>query len=502
MIAADSSGTPVVRVAVRAGLLVVAFAVALIAWGSIASLARLPARLPFSPDVGGAIAASLEPLVLSLILGGAIGVVAAAAGAACDRLELDGSAVGAYLKLAGRLGQLPWIAVSPFALAALWLVPFGLQAGSANALEILLLSGLVSTLVANQAYDPLRRGEGAAAALAALAGVGRGLVAGIGALILIESVTGRPGLGRTLVVAVVSFSSPGPLVTAFLVIGLIGSLLGLAGDLVPARAAGGAAVESPAQRWWRLGGVAALGLPLLALLVSFAIAHDATIPADLVSTLLPPSPGHPLGTNQLGQDQLTLLMAGYRNSLGLALLAAVPATLLGGLWGAAAAWIARGGANGGAIADAIVAPAWVVAVVPLLPSVILLRLAAPTLAVTIGLALALLTRLALAVRDLDPPDLTTNALLRTAAGVFLLSVAVVFVAGVGVDAVGVGTLPPTPSLGRLLGDSLPVVYTNPGAPIIRSAVWLSLLTVAPCLLAAWTLLRPCNRGQAWGRLYA
>jgi peptide/nickel transport system permease protein len=53
-------------------------------------------------------------------------------------------------------------------------------------------------------------------------------------------------------------------------------------------------------------------------------------------TLLPPSPGHPLGTDDLGRDLAAGLIYGARVSLAVGLLAAAAATLLGGAIGAAA----------------------------------------------------------------------------------------------------------------------------------------------------------------------
>jgi peptide/nickel transport system permease protein len=255
------------------------------------------------------------------------------------------------------------------------------------------------------------------------------------------------------------------------------------------------------QRWWRRASVASLGLPLLVLLFSFAVARDATPRFDISASLAPPSPLHPLGTNLLGQDLLAQLMIGYRTSLGLALGAALLAAVVGGAWGALAALVAGGGEIGGTLADVLVAPAWVIAVLPLLPAVVLLRLRAPGLAIAVAIGLALLARLALAVRDLAPPDLTPATLARGAAGAFLLCLGVAFVAATGADAIGIGTTPPTASLGRLLGDAIPRLFEG-GAGMVAWVAWLSLLTAGPCLLAAWSLLRPFNRGQALGRLLA
>ena len=195
-------------------------------------------------------------------------------------------------------------------------------------------------------------------------------------------------------------------------------------------------------------------------------------------------------------------MTGFRGSLGLALGAALLAVVVGGAWGAAAAWVAARTWSGGILADVLVAPAWVLAAMPLLPAVVVLRAGVPELAVAIAIGLALLARLALAVRDLEPPDLTPATLLRAGAGVFLLCAGAAFVVGTGVDALSMGASPPNPSLGLLLGETTAQLLLHSGAGTVVWVALLSILTAGPCLLAAWTLLRPYNSGQAWGRLFA
>jgi peptide/nickel transport system permease protein len=517
MIGAVSPGRFVVRLAIRAALLVVTFIIALVVWGAVA--ARLsdqalqssfltPAqraviqraiaagRLP-APDVGGALGPSLGPLVLALILGTAVGVALAVAGALADRQEAGRPGAGASLAMVGQLAELPWIAITPFALALPWAIGFGIGAGSVGVLEVIVVGGLVATLVANAVHDPLRRGDHAHAVLSAVGGVGRGVLAGISALVLIEAATNRPGLGRLLLETVITrFVNIGRIVLALLVIGLVGSLLSLAGDGGP-----GGALDGPRMGRWPLAMLAGLGLPVLLLLVSFAVAPGAAPRFDLASAEAPPSAAHLLGTNQLGQDLLVMLVMGYRNSLGLAVGAALLAAVVGGAWGAAAAFVAPRDGSGGALADVVVAPAWVLAVVPLLPAVIVLRAGLPGLAAVFAISLGLLARLALAVRDLEAPDLTSDTLLRAGTGVFLLCLGAALVVGTGVDALGMGVPPPTASLGRLLADSMPFLRSL-GGGTVAGVVLLSVLTAGPCFLAGWALLRPFNRGQIWGRLLA
>jgi peptide/nickel transport system permease protein len=55
---------------------------------------------------------------------------------------------------------------------------------------------------------------------------------------------------------------------------------------------------------------------------------------DLSQATLPPSGPHPLGTNEVGYDQLGRLMAGGQSSLEVGIAAALLATVFGTVWGA------------------------------------------------------------------------------------------------------------------------------------------------------------------------
>jgi peptide/nickel transport system permease protein len=74
--------------------------------------------------------------------------------------------------------------------------------------------------------------------------------------------------------------------------------------------------------------------------------HTDQIHTNLSAVTLPPGPGHPLGTDDVGYDELGRLMAGGQTSLEVGLAAAVIATTFGGLWGAVAGYI-------GGVVDAV-----------------------------------------------------------------------------------------------------------------------------------------------------
>ncbi|MBN1180276.1 MAG: ABC transporter permease [Anaerolineae bacterium] len=89
------------------------------------------------------------------------------------------------------------------------------------------------------------------------------------------------------------------------------------------------------------------GLALLALFVTIALLGDVLAPYDphafVGRSLERPSPAHPLGTNDAGQDILSELIHGARISLIVALGAAAGTvalgTLVGGVAGAAGGWL-------------------------------------------------------------------------------------------------------------------------------------------------------------------
>jgi peptide/nickel transport system permease protein len=86
-----------------------------------------------------------------------------------------------------------------------------------------------------------------------------------------------------------------------------------------------------AQPLAALAAVVILAMAILALLAP-AIAHWLDAPADAVDLLgrfSPPSPEHPLGTDELGRDLLVRLAYGGRISLALGIVAALAATVLG-----------------------------------------------------------------------------------------------------------------------------------------------------------------------------
>ena len=102
------------------------------------------------------------------------------------------------------------------------------------------------------------------------------------------------------------------------------------------------------QTGWRLAlqeftrnklAVAGLGILLFFVLFCFlgpVFYHGNVLNTDLVNTTLPPGGGHPLGTTDVGFDELGLLMKGGQAALEVGFFAAAIGIGIGTLWGAVA----------------------------------------------------------------------------------------------------------------------------------------------------------------------
>jgi peptide/nickel transport system permease protein len=103
----------------------------------------------------------------------------------------------------------------------------------------------------------------------------------------------------------------------------------------------------PVQSGWRLAmrefarnRLAVLGLGALIFFVIFCYLgpyfYHGGLTSDLTATNVPPSIGHPLGTDNQGFDVLEELMAGGRNALEIGFLSALIGMVIGAVWGAVA----------------------------------------------------------------------------------------------------------------------------------------------------------------------
>ncbi|HEX3780842.1 MAG TPA: ABC transporter permease [Pseudonocardiaceae bacterium] len=110
--------------------------------------------------------------------------------------------------------------------------------------------------------------------------------------------------------------------------------------------------QEPVRSMWRLVlqvflqnklAVIGLGVVVVFLLFCFVgplVYHSNQILANLRIADLPPgSPGHPLGTDDVGYDELGRLMVGGQSALEIGFAAALVATVFGTLWGAVAGYL-------------------------------------------------------------------------------------------------------------------------------------------------------------------
>jgi ABC-type dipeptide/oligopeptide/nickel transport system permease subunit len=116
---------------------------------------------------------------------------------------------------------------------------------------------------------------------------------------------------------------------------------------LPPRAPEGGEV-GPVRSGWRLGlrefarnRLAVAGVAILVFFALFCFAgplvyHGDILATNLSATNLPPGAGHPAGTNDVGFDELALLMNGGQAALEVGFAAALIGIVIGALWGAVA----------------------------------------------------------------------------------------------------------------------------------------------------------------------
>ncbi|MCL5115546.1 MAG: ABC transporter permease [Firmicutes bacterium] len=105
--------------------------------------------------------------------------------------------------------------------------------------------------------------------------------------------------------------------------------------------------ESSARRFWRRFSrhrLAIVGLAILLFLIFVSIFAPLLTPyspttANLTQVLLPPSPAHPLGTDELGQDVLARLMYGGRVSFLVGFSSMIISTTIGVVYGALSGYL-------------------------------------------------------------------------------------------------------------------------------------------------------------------
>jgi peptide/nickel transport system permease protein len=246
--------------------------------------------------------------------------------------------------------------------------------------------------------------------------------------------------------------------------------------------------------WWRL-----MRNPLtLGSLVLLVVTHVVvfigpfawTVPPQQTSAidpLLPPAPGHPLGTDELGRDELSRLLYGGQVTLLVGVAAMLTATLLGLLVGSLAGFY-RGWTDALLMrfTDTMTAPAFFLIVT----AVLVLGSGPITLIAVIGftswmqvarviygetlrfsaqdfvLAAEALgaSRIAILVRHVLPQTIPSVVVSAT------LGIGFAILTESAVSYLGLGIQPPTPSWGNMLQNAQQYVWTSPSLAILPGAV--------------------------------
>jgi peptide/nickel transport system permease protein len=255
-----------------------------------------------------------------------------------------------------------------------------------------------------------------------------------------------------------------------------------------------------------------VGSTVTVLFLAIAAVASVWTPYDpntlsIIDQLLPPSAQHWFGTDALGRDVLSLLMAGTRNSVGVALLS----VLIGGVIGVPVGLVAA--ARRGLLDDVLMRGNDVLFAFPALLLAILITAVfgpgavnaiiaiglfnIPVFArVTRGGALQVWTRdytLAARVAGKGWLRISLEHVLPNLLGLLLIQAAIQFSLGViaeaGLSYVGLGAQPPTPSWGRMLNEAqtltarAPLLALFPGLAVVLFVLGLNQLAEG---LRRWT----------------
>lgn len=260
----------------------------------------------------------------------------------------------------------------------------------------------------------------------------------------------------------------------------------------------------PVRAWWQapsfvIGAALSAFVVLMGLVALVWTPHDPTKLA-ILDRLKGPSATHWLGTDQLGRDVLSMIMAGSQNSLAVALGAVGFGATAGVLFGMLAAT-----KQGGVIDDAIMRTSdFTFAFPAVLTAIMITAIAGPgpmNAVIAIGLfnipVFARLARgAALQVRGLDYVSaaraaglsewaITRHHVLPNITGVVIVQVTIQFalaiLAEAGLSYLGLGTQPPRPSWGRMLNEAQTYMSVQPWLAIFPGAA-------IACAVLAFNLL--------------
>jgi peptide/nickel transport system permease protein len=263
-------------------------------------------------------------------------------------------------------------------------------------------------------------------------------------------------------------------------------------------------IQQPPGRLWlsafARNRLAVTGLVVVVALLLFSFVgplfyHTDQIHTRLAMETLPPAKGRPLGTDDVGYDELGRLMVGGQTTLEVAFGAAVVAVVLGVLWGAVAGYV--GGIVDGfmmRIVDALLA---IPALLLLLFLATVFRPSVPMLIIVVGVtawlvparliraeALSLRSReyvLAAKTMGVRGPTIIFRHIITNSIGTILVNatfqIADAILVVAALSFLGLGIAPPATNWGAMLSDGLNYTYSGfwwltypPGVAIVLTVL--------------------------------
>ncbi|MGH3274580.1 MAG: ABC transporter permease, partial [Streptosporangiaceae bacterium] len=273
-----------------------------------------------------------------------------------------------------------------------------------------------------------------------------------------------------------------------------------AGQPADEAAAGGMWIRAFADNRLAVGGLAIVILLTLFSFIGPLLYHTDQIHTRLALETLRPGSGHPLGTDNVGYDQLGRLMAGGQTTLEIAFGAAAVAVVLGVIWGAVAGYL--GGLADGLmmrIVDALLAIPALLLLLYLAtvfrPSVLMLILVVGLTAWLVparlvrGEALSLRNReyvQAARTMGVRTPTIIFRHIITNSVGTVLVNatfqVADAILVVAALSFLGLGIAPPATNWGSMLSDGLNYTYSGfwwltypPGIAIVVTVVAFNLV---------------------------
>ena len=253
-----------------------------------------------------------------------------------------------------------------------------------------------------------------------------------------------------------------------------------------ADAVAAAGSQPPGRLWLKTfarNRLAVIGLVVIVALLLFSFVgplfyHTDQIHTRLALETLPPGKGRPLGTDDVGYDELGRLMVGGQTTLEVAFGAAVVAVVIGVLWGAVAGYI--GGFVDGLMMRIVDAMLAIPALLLLLFLATVFRPSVPVLILVVGVtawlvparliraeALSLRSReyvLAAKTMGVRGPTIIFRHIITNSVGTILVNatfqIADAILVVAALSFLGLGIAPPATNWGAMLSDGLNYAYSG------------------------------------------